>query len=93
MGLHIYGVRHHGPGSSRSLQRALEVLKPDCILIEGPPEANGILSFVSSAQMCPPVAILLHNAESPSLAVYYPFAAFSPEWAAIKFGEIGRAHV
>ncbi len=86
MGLHIYGIRHHGPGSSRSLERALESLKPDCILIEGPPEANGILSFVSSAQMRPPVAILVHNSENPSLAAYYPFAAFSPEWAAMKFG-------
>ncbi len=86
MGLHIYGIRHHGPGSSRSLQRALEVLNPDCILIEGPPEANGILSFTVSQDMRPPVAILVHNAETPSLAVYYPFAAFSPEWAAIKFG-------
>ncbi len=86
MGPHIFGIRHHGPGSSRSLQHAMESLKPDCILIEGPPEANGILSFVSSAQMRPPVAILIHNSEMPSLAVYYPFAAFSPEWAAIKFG-------
>jgi Family of unknown function (DUF5682) len=86
MSLHIFGIRHHGPGSSRSLQRALESLEPDCILIEGPPEADGVLSFVLSTQMRPPVAILVYNAETPSRAVYYPFAAFSPEWAAIKFG-------
>ena len=86
MSLHIFGIRHHGPGSSRSLQRALEALKPDCVLIEGPPDADGILSFVSSDQMRPPVAILVYNTDTPSRAVYYPFAAFSPEWAAMKFG-------
>jgi hypothetical protein len=86
MSLHIFGIRHHGPGSSRSLQRAFESLKPDCILIEGPPEADGILSFVASPTMRPPVAILVHNTQTPSRAVYYPFAVFSPEWAAMKFG-------
>ncbi len=86
MSLHIFGIRHHGPGSSRSLQHALESLNPDCILIEGPPDADGIIRFASSPQMRPPVAILVHNTQMPSLAVYYPFAAFSPEWAAIKFG-------
>ena len=86
MSLHIFGIRHHGPGSSRSLQHALESLKPDCVLIEGPPEADGILSFVTSAEMRPPVAILVYNTETPSRAVYYPFAAFSPEWAAMQFG-------
>ena len=61
MSLHIFGIRHHGPGSSRSLQQALEALKHDCVLIEGPPDADGILSFVSSDQMRPPVAILVYT--------------------------------
>jgi hypothetical protein len=86
MSLHIFGIRHHGPGSSRSLQGALEQLSPDCILIEGPPEADNLLSFVSSQAMKPPVAILVYNTQTPAKAVYYPFAAFSPEWAAMTFG-------
>ena len=36
---HLFGIRHHGPGCARSLLRALEQLQPDCLLIEGPPDA------------------------------------------------------
>ena len=35
--VHLFGIRHHGPGCARSLLRALDELRPDCILIEGPP--------------------------------------------------------
>ena len=31
----VFGIRHHGPGSARSLQRALQALQPDTVLIEG----------------------------------------------------------
>ena len=34
----IFGIRHHGPGSARSLRAALEQLRPDAILVEGPPD-------------------------------------------------------
>lgn len=33
----------------------------------------------------PPVAILIFDIEKPRRAVYYPFAAFSPEWQAMRF--------
>ena len=36
----VFGIRHHGPGSARSLERALGELQPDAVLIEGPPEAT-----------------------------------------------------
>ena len=39
----LYGVRHHGPGSARSLRAALIGQRPDVVLIEGPPEADGLL--------------------------------------------------
>ena len=32
---HIFGVRHHGPGSARALLQALNALEPDIMLIEG----------------------------------------------------------
>jgi hypothetical protein len=40
--LHVFGIRHHGPGSARSLVRALDALQPDCVLVEGPPEADAL---------------------------------------------------
>ncbi len=46
MSLHIFGVRHHGPGCARSLRTALETLKPDIVLVEGPPDAQSVLPLL-----------------------------------------------
>ena len=84
--VHIFGIRHHGPGSARSLGEALGSLAPDCILVEGPPDAAPVLHLLAHAEMQPPVALLIYRADKPSRAVYYPFAIFSPEWQAIAYG-------
>jgi hypothetical protein len=85
MKLHILGIRHHGCGSARSVKNALDELKPDIVLIEGAPEANEILSLANHEEMLPPVAILIYAPENPQMAVFYPFAEFSPEWQAIQY--------
>lgn len=82
---HVFGIRHHGPGSARSLRNALTKLRPDVVLIEGPPEADGLLPLATHEHMRPPIAILAYDPESPASAVYYPFAVFSPEWQAIQY--------
>lgn len=84
--VHYFGIRHHGPGCARSLQRALQSLQPDCILVEGPPEGDALLPFVLHADMRPPVALLVHSPQDTEAAVFYPFAEFSPEWQALRFG-------
>jgi hypothetical protein len=81
--LHLFGIRHHGPGSAASLVAALDALMPARVLIEGPPEADGLIRFDASPEMVPPVAILIHGADDPSLAVFDPFAEYSPEWQAM----------
>lgn len=82
----LLGIRHLGPGSARSVVEALGEMQPDCILIEGPPDAHNVLQLAVHENMRPPVALLIYSPESPRTAVYYPFAAFSPEWQAISFG-------
>lgn len=79
-----FGIRHHGPGSARSLLRALDEYAPDCVLIEGPPEADELLAFVRHAELVPPVALLSHCPERSGVAAFHPFAEFSPEWQAIR---------
>lgn len=86
MTVRIFGIRHHGPGSARSLLKALETWQPDAILIEGPPEAESVLPLVTSPEMKPPVALLLYVRDRPQQAVYYPFAVYSPEWQALRYG-------
>lgn len=83
---HLFGIRHHGPGCARSLLDALTALSPDCLLIEGPPEAEAVLTAAIHAEMEPPVALLLYSPEDPRRASFYPFAEFSPEWQAIRYG-------
>lgn len=85
MNTQIFGIRHHGPGSARSLLRALEAFEPQAILIEGPPDANEILNAAADAEMKPPVALLVYDPESPQRAAFYPFSHFSPEWQALRF--------
>lgn len=82
---HFFGIRHHGPGCARSLVRALDALKPDCVLIEGPPEADGLVAAVLQDGMQPPVALLSYAPDEPGRAVYHPFAEFSPEWQALRW--------
>ena len=83
--LTILGIRHHGPGSARSVRAALEKLRPDCVLVEGPPDANALIPLAADREMTPPVALLLYLPDAPQKAVYYPFAEFSPEWQAIQY--------
>lgn len=81
----IFGVRHHGPGCARSLRTALAQLEPDIILVEGPPDAQHVLSLLVSRDMRPPVALLIYAPDNPKRAVYYPFTTFSPEWQALHY--------
>jgi hypothetical protein len=83
--LHFFGIRHHGPGCARSLVRALDALTPDCVLVEGPPEADGLAALVTAEGMEPPVALLSWCPDETGWAVYHPFATFSPEWQALQW--------
>lgn len=82
----LFGIRHHGPGCARSLLAALEWLQPDCLLIEGPPEGEAVLPFLGDAAMVPPVAMLVFNPDDAKQAAFYPYAEFSPEWQALRYG-------
>jgi hypothetical protein len=83
--IHIFGIRHHGPGCAHSLRQALEQLEPDIVLVEGPPDAQGVLPLLAHEAMQPPVALLIYTPNDPKRAVYYPFTTFSPEWQALHY--------
>ncbi|MEU7525198.1 DUF5682 family protein [Saccharothrix sp. NPDC042600] len=77
----LLGIRHHGPGSARMVAEALDRVQPALVLIEGPPEGDGLLHHVPD--LVPPVALLLHDESDPARAAFWPFAEFSPEWRAM----------
>lgn len=93
MAVHILGIRHHGPGSARNVKAFLEKVKPDIVLVEGPPEADAMLQWVSNEGLKPPVALLCYQPDDPQRSVFYPFADFSPEWQAILYARRQNIHV
>jgi hypothetical protein len=84
-GPRLFGIRHHGPGSARSVREALTELGPDVVLIEGPAEADELVPLVGYPEMQPPVALLGYAPGEPKKAAFWPFAVFSPEWQAITY--------
>ena len=86
MTVRIFGIRHHGPGSARSLRAAFGDWRPDAVLVEGPPEGTAVLPLAASPEMRPPVALLVYVPAEPARAAFWPFAAFSPEWQAVTWG-------
>lgn len=83
--LHLFGIRHHGPGSAHSLLRALDRLDPAAVMVEGPPEADGVIGFAGSALMEPQLALLVHTRDQPQRSSFFPMARYSPEWIAIRW--------
>ena len=80
--LHIFGVRHHGPGSARRVLSALEALRPALVLIEGPSDASDLLPLLARPDARPPLALLVYAEGAPQRASFYPFAEYSPEYQA-----------
>jgi hypothetical protein len=81
----IFGIRHHGPGSAKSLLKSLQDLQPDIVLVEGPADATEMLPWLAHQDMEPPVALLVYRPDNPKRAGFFPFAVFSPEWQGIQY--------
>jgi Family of unknown function (DUF5682) len=81
----VFGIRHHGPGSARSLVVALTDYQPDAVLVEGPADADPLLHWILADGMTPPLALLGYAPDRPQTAAFWPYAIFSPEWQAISY--------
>ena len=79
------GIRHHGPGSARSVLAELDRLRPAAVLIEGPADADPLLALAADPGMVPPVALLAYAPDAPRMSAFWPFAVFSPEWQALAW--------
>ncbi len=93
MTVRVFGIRHHGPGSARALSASLSAWQPDAVLIEGPPEAAPVLALAAAAGMRPPVALLAYLPAHPARSSFYPMAAWSPEWVALRHALAGSVPV
>jgi hypothetical protein len=91
--LHLLGIRHHGPGSARSVLRALDELRPDVVLVEVPADADAALRWIGEPGLVPPVALLTYVPTEPGRAAFAPFATFSPEWQAVAWANSNEVEV
>lgn len=87
-----YPVRHHSPACALHLERIMEKYSPDCVLIEGPSDADHLIPYLADEGTVPPVCIYSSyddrngdiSEEKEKYRAYYPFLEYSPEYAAIK---------
>lgn len=89
-----YPVRHHSPACAWHLERVMERYAPDCILVEGPENANHLIPVLTHPDTKAPVALYYAYRDSAGLLdpehgeetyrCYYPFLDHSPELAALR---------
>lgn len=91
--IHIFGIRHHGPGSARSLLRALQEVQPDVIALELMDDRLEVFEHLQNEHIEPPLAVLLHLKDDSRQNILLPFAEFSPEWQCLQFAREHRITV
>ena len=87
-----FPIRHHSPACSWHLKKAIEEYWPDCILIEGPENADSLIPVLASEESKTPLALYYSfqdnegrlGTEKGAYKCYYPFTACSPEYVAMK---------
>lgn len=87
-----FPIRHHSVACSYHLKKTIKEYKPDCILIEGPQNANKLINFMTDKDTKTPIAIYYSysdskkyiNEEKEDYKCYYPFLDYSPELVALR---------
>ena len=89
-----FPIRHHSPVCAWHLEKTIEVYDPDCILVEGPENANELLEVLTDPETKAPVAFYyacrdegkhLSDEEEPTTwRCWYPFLDTSPELVALR---------
>ncbi|WP_312871176.1 DUF5682 family protein, partial [Streptomyces lonarensis] len=86
---YLIGVRHHSPALAAAVPALLTAADPQVLLVELPAETQPWLRWLADPATTAPVAL----AAVPSRAAasggagtaFYPFAEFSPEFAAVRW--------
>lgn len=81
----FFGVRHHSPACAFYAEEFLRRTQPEVLLIEGPSDLSGLIPQLCAPEVELPGAILAYTEEAPVHTALYPFAEFSPEYAAMKW--------
>jgi hypothetical protein len=80
----LIGIRHHSPLLSCAMPHLLDQANPDLLLVELPAEMQAWLPWLANPDLVAPVALAAARADARGL-VFYPYADFSPELAALRW--------
>ena len=89
----FFPVRHHSPACSYHLLQTIRHYQPDCILVEGPQNADRLIPVLTDENTVLPVAFYYFYKDSGKYVsddaddykCYYPFLATSPEYNALQY--------
>lgn len=89
-----FPVRHHSPVCACHLKKVIDEYHPDCILVEGPVNANELLEAMAQEDTKAPIAVYYSyrdtkgyiSGEKEDYKCYYPFLDYSPELVAVREG-------
>lgn len=90
-----FPIRHHSPACAYHLKQAINAYRPDCILIEGPENAQEQIAVLAHKETKAPVALYYYYKDTKGLLsedkedyrCYYPFLDCSPELVAVREAE------
>lgn len=81
----LIGVRHHSPACAAAVPKLLEAFGPTRIFVELPLDLGSFLPWLGHPELEAPVALAAVRTSGEALS-FYPFADFSPELAAVRWG-------
>lgn len=87
-----FPLRHHSPVCSFHLKKIISEYEPDCILVEGPENANELINVLTNPDSKAPFAIYYSFSDKSGIVsdtcedykCYYPFMDYSPELVALR---------
>jgi len=90
-----FPVRHHSVACAFHLTKVIQTFRPDCILVEGPENANEMIKDITDEQTQAPFCIYYSYRDKKGYLgeicedyrCYYPFLDYSPELVAMREGK------
>lgn len=90
--IQYFPIRHHSPACAFHLKKMIAMYQPDCILIEGPQNAQDQIAVLDHPETKAPVALYYYYRDRKGLLTeekedyrcYYPFVDASPELVALR---------
>ncbi len=81
----VFGVRHLSPSGAWHLQKFLDAVQPELVLVEGFADATELTKYWVKKETKPPIAVLAYTKDLPVRTLVYPMARYSPEFQAVAW--------